>query len=60
MEISSHEIISSLELEAEKERKWSYPRSLTMIPLPSSPIIEGVIGKRLKRENGREEQWKIW
>lgn len=53
MEVSTQEIIPSPELEARMEREWSYPRSLSVTLLPSSPIIEGVTENWLNRGSGR-------
>lgn len=58
MEISTCKIISSPQLEAEMDGKWSYLRSLTVAVFPSSPIFEGVIGKRIRRGSGRVEHGK--
>lgn len=53
MEISTREVISSLELELGMERKWTCPTSLLMTVLLTSPVTEDFVGKRLKGERGR-------
>lgn len=58
------QIISSLELKAGVERKWSYPRSLTVTKLPSTSIIESFNMKEAKkrkwqRNNGRHRKGQL-